>query len=494
MPPRLHAPTSLRLRLALWYLLILGVTLALFSTMIFFDVRRSLLDGMDTVLMERAGTVASQVDFSNGVVSYPPDNDAPRAEAETAVYLFDARGRLRDKVAGSHLLPPYPPALWAPLHGHDGYSMSSGMRLYSLGLRDSQGHIVGVVQVVESVDRVRQQIARLLALLLISTPALLVLATLGGVFLAGRALAPIDRITRIAAAISAGNLTGRLSLEPRRDEVGRLAATFDRMLDRLEYAFARQRQFAADASHELRTPLTIIRGDLDVLLRRRRTPEEYEAAMRDVNDEVTRLSGLVEDLLTLARTDSGQVELAYELLALDALVVEVVEGMRRLAATRGVAVETRLAPDITLAGDVTRLRQLVANLLGNAIAYTPQGGRIAVTLRAEAAWACLEVADTGIGIAADDLPYIFDRFFRTNRARARDQDGVGLGLSIARWCVEAHGGRIEARSTPGAGSVFTVLLPLALSEEPAGQEQAQRAQSRLSPLPRPHGAQGNVAP
>ncbi len=276
-------------------------------------------------------------------------------------------------------------------------------------------------------------------------------------------------------ALGAGNLAGRLSLAPRADEVGRLAATFDDMLDRLEQAFAQQeravaqqRQFAADASHELRTPLTIIKGDLDVLLRRRRAPEEYEEVVRDVDEEVTRLAALVEDLLTLARADSGQAELAHEFVYLDALVGEVAVGMRRLAEAKGIAVETELAPDVALVGDPARLRRLVVNLLGNAVKYTSAGGRIAVTLGVEGGLARLDVADTGIGIAPEDLPHVFDRFFRADKARARAEGGTGLGLAIARWCAETHGGRIEVRSRPGEGSVFTVLLPPALSDDDDG--------------------------
>jgi signal transduction histidine kinase len=240
---------------------------------------------------------------ANGV-QYEGD-DAPRAAAEMAVYIFDAHGRLQEKVVGSSERPPQPGALSAARHGRDGYATAGALRLYMASLRDEQGHVVGVVQVVQSLEGVSAALNELLAVLLLATPVLLAVATAGGVFLAGRALEPIDRITCIAQAIGAGNLTGRLGLRPRDDEVGRLAATFDGMLDRLERAFAQQRQFVADASHELRTPLTIIKGDLDVLLRRRRTPEEYEEVLRGVGEEVTRLGPLVDDLLMLARADSG---------------------------------------------------------------------------------------------------------------------------------------------------------------------------------------------
>jgi two-component system OmpR family sensor kinase len=483
MPPRPFS--SLRARLALWYLLVLGAILALFSAGIYLEVRGSLLGGVDAALQARADAIASQVTIGTGGVQYQ-GVDSPIAEAETAVYLFDASGRLRDAVAGSTELPAQPGLVGRALRGRDGYwATLHGQRVYTIALRDDSGqgsYIAGAVQVMQSLDAVNEQLQGLLMTLLLALPVLLLVATVGGVFLAGRALAPIDRITRTARAIGAGNLAGRLGPMPLTDEVGRLAATFDGMLDRLESAFlaqeraaAQQRQFTADASHELRTPLTIIKCDLDVLLRRQRTPAEYEEAVRDVNDEVARVSRLVEDLLTLARADSGQAEVAREFIYLDALVAEIAAGPRRLAETRGVAMETRLEQGVPLVGDSARLRQLVLNLLGNAVSYTPAGGRIMVALTADDGWARLEVADTGIGIAPEDLPHVFDRFFRADEARSHSEGGTGLGLAIARWCAEAHGGRIEARSQLGTGSVFTVLLPLAPTDDGAEQGSGRRA-------------------
>jgi signal transduction histidine kinase len=179
---------------------------------------------------------------------------------------------------------------------------------------------------------------------------------------------------------------------------------------------------------------------------------------------VTRLGRLVEDLLTLARADSGQAELAREFIYLDALVDDVAAGMHRLAVGRGVSIETRLGRDVAIVGDPAQLRQLLLNLLGNAVKYTPAGGRVRVTLAGNAGWACLEVADTGIGIASEDLPHVFDRFYRADKARTRAEGGTGLGLAIARWCAEAHGGRIAVQSHLGQGSVFTVTLPLAVTD------------------------------
>ena len=463
--------SSLRARLALWYLLMLGAVLLFLGAVVFWEVRGSLYQGVEGMLEARAAAVSTQVRVETSGLRYL-GADAPLEEAETAVYLFDARGRLHDQIAGAAELPPRSAILTAALHGVKSGVTVKESRYYMIPVLDRQERVAGAIQVVTSLDTVNDQVNKLLALLLLAAPALLAVATAGGVFLAGRALAPIDRITRTARAIEAGNLAGRLGLAPRDDEVGRLAATFDGMLDRLERAFVQQeraagqqRQFAADASHELRTPLTIIKGDLDVLLRRQRSAEEYEEVVRDVDEEVTRLGGLVEDLLTLARADSGQAELTREFVYLDALVDETAAGVRRLAEAKGVSVETRLAPDIAVVGDPVRLRQLVVNLLGNAVKYTPAGGRVRVTLGAVADQARLDVADSGIGIAPEDLPHVFDRFFRADKARARAEGGTGLGLAIARWSAETHGGRIDVRSRPGEGAGFTVWLPLALADD-----------------------------
>jgi len=473
-----HPPlSSLRARLALWYLLVLGVALALFGAGIFVEVRSSLLDGVDTTLHARAALVAAQTDGGARGLRYG-GVDLPNAETEIAVYLFDARGHLSHQIVGSTDVPPQPGVLGPALRGDETTATVGELRLSMIPVVDGAGHVVGVVQAAQSLDVVHAQINRLLALLLLATPALLLVATGGGVFLAGRALAPIDRITRTARAIGAGNLAGRLGLVPRTDEVGRLAATFDQMLDRLERAFAQQRRFAADASHELRTPLTIIKGDLDVVRRRPRSRAEYEAAIDRVDEEVTRLGALMEDLLTLARADSGQAELAREFVYFDALVDDVVARLRRLAEAGGLALETRLARDVAVVGDAARLRQMVLNLVSNAVKYTPAEGRVRVTLTGQDGWARLEVADTGIGIAPADLPHVFDRFFRADEARARTEGGTGLGLAIARWTVEAHGGCLTVASQPGKGSVFTVLLPLAMLDEPADGTPGTTASTR----------------
>jgi heavy metal sensor kinase len=307
------------------------------------------------------------------------------------------------------------------------------------------------------VDATLRQLALLLA---VAVPFTLLVASVGGLFLAGRALDPIDRITRAAAAISADDLSRRLNFRGSRDEIGRLASTFDRMLDRLDRAFRRQRQFTADASHELRTPLTMLASQIDVALERKRTPAEYEELLRSLREDAARMTQLVSELLTLARADAGQQLLTKENLDLSDLVGSVVPAMQPLAAQRGLQLTEDIQAHPSVSGDQTRLTQLLINLVDNALRYTPEGGTVKVSVGRDQEWAVLRVHDTGVGIAAEHLPHLFERFYRADPARARADGGSGLGLAIAQWVSQAHGGQISVDSELGRGSTFSVRLPL----------------------------------
>jgi len=277
-----------------------------------------------------------------------------------------------------------------------------------------------------------------------------------GRLLAAQALRPIDTITQTALAISrADDLDKRIAQVGPQDEVGRLATTFNVMLDRLEGLFRAQQRFIADISHELRSPLTTIRGNVDLLQRMNCVDKPSLDAIRAESERMTRLVG---DLMLLAQADAGQ-PIRRERVELDTLMLEVFRQVRPL--TEGIELSIGEEDQATVLGDPDRLKQLLLNLVDNAIKYTPHGGRVTLGLRRAEGWAVLSVADTGVGIPAKDLPHIFERFYRVDKARSRAAGGSGLGLSIVQWIVQAHGGRIEARSEPGQGTVFTAWLPLA---------------------------------
>lgn len=297
--------------------------------------------------------------------------------------------------------------------------------------------------------------------LLIILPVGVVLAFLIGIFGAGRALRPIKAISETARQIEVNNLNRRIDLKSK-DELGQLARTFDNMMERLQTSFGRQRRFVADASHDLKTPLAVIEAEATLMLRRPREIADYQRSLELIGDEAGRMKTLIDDLLTLARADSGEVELRTRLVALDDLAAEAVSRIARLANQKKQRLDLQADEEFWLMADPEVLDRLFFNLLSNAVKYTQEGGSIRVSVgRANYKEVFFEVADNGPGIAPEHLPFLFDRFYRVDRARTRNGSS-GLGLAIAQWAAQAHGGRIEVRSAPGQGAAFTVWLPLPL--------------------------------
>lgn len=323
------------------------------------------------------------------------------------------------------------------------------------------GAIVGALEAGMADDDVKDTLQSLLIIIAVAYPLALGVASLGGAFLAGRALGPIDSITQAARRISAEDLSQRLNLSLPDDEIGRLAQTFDEMIARLEEGFRRQRQFTADASHELRTPLTAIKGQVEVALGNERDAQTYREVLQVVNEETDRLIRLTGSLLTLARADAGGLPLSRERLELGELAAAVMEQVSPVAEAKGVRLEDGGDPGLEVVADEDLLIQLLLNLLDNAVKYTEASGSIVVRWRAVNGVVEISVRDTGAGIAPEHLPHVFDRFYRADPARSRAEGGVGLGLSICRWIADAHGGTIQVESAPGRGSTFTVRLPQA---------------------------------
>ena len=304
----------------------------------------------------------------------------------------------------------------------------------------------------------------LLRAVLVVAPVLLLFSAAVAYLIAGRAFVPMDRLTSDLEAISDGrSLHRRLPVDDSGDEIARLTVTLNAMLGRLESYFGALRRFTADASHELKTPLAVLRADVERAMSASTMPSERLVALEEALHETTRMADLVDQLLTLARADEGRFDLHREPVELAPLVRDVYETALILGESSGLTVTMPACEEGTVMGDRTRLRQLFLNLVTNAIKYTPRGGEVEVTLRRAGDVATLSVRDTGIGIAAADLPYIFDRFWRADRVRSRSSErgGFGLGLAISQWIAQAHGGTLTASSRLTRGSVFTVTLPLA---------------------------------
>jgi heavy metal sensor kinase len=323
---------------------------------------------------------------------------------------------------------------------------------------DIDGHEY-VVQAAAPLRDLEQGLRDALWLLVPMFPLALLLAAGAGYWVSRRALAPVDTITDTARSITAENLAQRLAVPPTRDELARLSETLNDMIARLESSFRRISQFTADASHELRTPLAVMRTTAEVALLGG-SDDERRAALEHIVAEVGRTSHLVDNLLEIAKADSGNQPLAKTRVDMVAVAREAATEIAVLARTKGIGLASDL-PDtaVHVTGDPRALRRLLLILLDNAVKYTPAGGHVDLAVDTSGGHASFSVRDTGIGIAAGDLPHIFDRFYRVDRARSREHGGTGLGLSIGRWIVEAHGGAIQVESELERGSVFRVRLP-----------------------------------
>jgi heavy metal sensor kinase len=312
---------------------------------------------------------------------------------------------------------------------------------------------------LQSRDEVVEDLAVFRRVTLLALPLLILLAGFGGYWLAGHNLAPLGWMAEQAHSITHSNLNTRLKIGRAADELAVLAASFNALLSRLDLSFESMRRFVADASHELRTPLSIIRGEADVSLSHERTAAEYRESLAIILDESRRLSRLVDDLLDLARADAGRVKLRCEEFYLNDLLAECCRSAQSLASARGIALECRPAGDAAFRGDEELLRRLVMNLLDNAIRYTPPGGKVWASLEAEDSRFHIRIADTGVGISPEAAAHIFERFYRADTARSRQDGGFGLGLAIVKWIAESHRGEVAVATAPGAGSTFTVGLP-----------------------------------
>ena len=289
----------------------------------------------------------------------------------------------------------------------------------------------------------------------------LLLASFGGFFLARKSLGPVAIMNRQTQRISVENLSSRLDITNPRDELGSLATTINELLDRLEHSFKEQQRFIADASHELRTPLAVLRGESEVALDKPRTIREYEQSLILVREEAERLSRIVEDLFVLARQPvEGSPALLKQPLSLNDVISDCARAAQVLANQKGVQLTTQTVPDaVVLNGDEDLLKRMVLNLLDNAVKFTPSGGEVSVTLSRQNGHARITVADTGVGIPKVAQPYVFDRFYRVDKARSRELGGAGLGLSIVSWIAAVHEGKVTVSSEPDQGSTFIVELP-----------------------------------
>jgi heavy metal sensor kinase len=319
---------------------------------------------------------------------------------------------------------------------------------------------IGSIQIGAPLDEYYEMLDDFTWTALLASPLMMLLAAAGGYWMSRRALAPVDLITSLARDIGARDLSRRLPLRGAADELDRLSTTLNEMLSRLESAFERITRFTADASHEMRTPIAVVRTTAELARSRPRTPEEYERALDRILLESERVSALIEDLMLLARAGSGaDCCMTSDLVDLAAVLREVCGEAHVLAESRGLILDVCVLPEATVRGDAAALHRLILILLDNAIKYTPAGGRIQVSMGASEGRVCVAIQDTGTGISSEDLPHVFDRFYRASKDRSRRDGGTGLGLAIAQWIAVRHDGEVRVESEVNAGSTFTIFLP-----------------------------------
>ncbi|MCX6380105.1 MAG: heavy metal sensor histidine kinase [Armatimonadetes bacterium] len=479
---RLPFLRSLRAQLALWYGAILALTLLLLSVFTLLLLRQYLTSRADDTLKLHATDTSRTIAailyrYNTENPGRPPSPDIEKAFIDNNdlqswgryVQVINPYGNpvVRSDALKTIPLPRLDEALQDGLKGKTRFDTESKLgeypvRIVSVPVVMGQ-NVPYIVQVGASVEGVDTALTRAANLLLILTPSVFLIALLGGGILVGRALKPVDDMTQAALTIESKRLDVRI-VPPRSDnEISRLASALNEMIARLDKSFRQIERFSADASHELKTPLTAMRGEAEVALMGEKTPHEYQETLRSVIEETERLSSIVTNLLLLARADANQVKLRQEEVSLDEIAMEAFEGVESLARRKHISLDIAEMDETPLLGDSLWLQQLAANLLQNAVNYTPEGGSVVLSVRREAVegevFAVLSVEDTGHGIPEEHLPHIFDRFYRVDSGRSREQGGSGLGLNIVRWIAESHGGTIAVTSAVGQGSTFEVRLP-----------------------------------
>ena len=320
--------------------------------------------------------------------------------------------------------------------------------------------LANLVQVGTSLKVVVDTLKNLQIILLTAVPAVLLLTALIGRFIARRALKPVAKITQTAKDIGSGaNLSQRISVPEVKDEIGQLALTFNSMMDRLESSFTQMRQFSSDASHELRTPLTVLKGQSELALGKERKPEEYQEVISSNLEEVQYMSKVLEDLFLLSKSDENQIALDCESVDLKLLVEEVSKHAEIIAAEKNIKIMIAYLEGVQVYGDPVRLRQMIWNVVVNGIKYTQHDGEVKISVQDKGDGVLIIIQDNGIGISEEDLPLVFNRFYRVDKARSRQEGGTGLGLSICKFIVGAHKGSINLKSKLGEGTKFKITLP-----------------------------------
>ena len=467
---------TVRARLTLWYVSLLGAILIAVIVLIYVLLSRALYvridDGLRAVLQIAATSLANDLTEGQSVDDAARSTAMELASRQQLVAIYDARGRLLGEAGREDdIVIPLPPPAEIPA-GDDARLLTivetddlddrHRLAFRRMTIRPGIEYIVVAGSSLEPTD---EELESLRAILVYVVPLSLVVAGIGGWFLARRSLSPVVAMAERARKIGVENLNERLPVANPRDELGRLAGTFNELLARLEASVEQQRQFMADASHELRTPVNIARTAASVTLQQTtRSEGEYRETLAIVEQEAIRLSRLVDDMFTLTRADAGSYPVRVTPMYLDEVIDDVVRASRVVAATRQVSIAVECIRPAPFTGDEDLIRRLLINVLDNAVRFSHTGGSVRVALDRSGGEYAVSVSDEGPGIAPEVQSRIFERFYRVDAARTREgvsDGGAGLGLALARWIANVHGGEIRLAASSRVGSTFVIALPVA---------------------------------
>lgn len=456
LPLREILRSSLRVRFAAWLTVLFFLAIGMYGFLIFGTMNLFLHTSIKDALRAQADVIVASLNIESGIIKLP---ESLIESSESSAHLAPFTARLLD-IQGLVLLESGPasnamPPVSTPPAQPEFRSAEPDLVVYTTAILDNDKPLA-ILQVAQSTASLEKTLGQLLFIMIATLAIFLPACAAGGYFLAVRLLRPIDVMTRTARRFSTEALSARIALPHTDDELGRLAATFDEMLDRIEISFNRYKQFTADASHELRTPVSVMRAILSVTNRRTRTVEEYRLAIADLDKAVDRMDTLVADLLQLSHADLATITL-NDAVDIGGLLSNLVETLRPLAASKGLILQCVNHDPLVIHGDADSLVHALVNVVDNAIKYTEKGS-VHVSSRKDGTAASITIQDTGIGIAAANIPRIFDRFMRLEAARSTP--GTGLGLAISKAIIERHHGSIHVKSEPGIGTTITITLPL----------------------------------
>ena len=463
---------SIRSRLTAWYVILLAIILILFSVLLNYFLSKRLYESVDNSLTVSATVVSTSATMRLTGSPLPGlnqffDQFLREGNLNKFYRIYDGSGSVGSR-SGNISASEFPlsgTAYADALKGINSYETfkvggKHPIRVITMPVMVND-KLVNLVQVGTSLQAVQETLRNLKIILFTAVPSVLIFAALFARFMARRALKPISRIIDTARDIGQGQeLSKRIPVLKIKDELGQLALTFNEMMNRLENSFKQMRQFSSDASHELRTPLTVLKGQNELILSKLRKPEEYQEVISSNLEEINYMSKVLEDLFLLSKSDENQVSLDCKQVNLKPLVEEVCKHAEVLAEEKNIKIIIAFLEVVQVKGDEVRLRQMSWNILQNGIKYTQCGGELKVSLQNDGEFALMTIQDTGIGIPEEDLGFIFNRFYRVDKARSRDEGGSGLGLSICRQIAEAHKGTIEVQSKLGVGTRFKIRIPL----------------------------------